>query len=657
MRDDLERLYESELAATRGLASEFGRDRPKIAERLILDGGKSEDPHVERLIQAFSFLTARVRLKLEDEFPELTDALLSVLYPHYLAPVPAMGVVQFRPDPAVGPQDGPLHLSRGTLIRTAELDDPRVRCRFRTAAALDVWPLEVSAASYVTAPFPDSFGLTGALADAPAAVRFTLRSVTGRPIAELRGPTGKPLDLLRLYLADPDGVRTGYALFDLFAGRAETVAYSPGTGSSGAAAIARPAADVLIPSGFDDDESLLPSPGASFPGYRLLTEYFAFPERFLFFDLHKLAAAAAVAGPELTVTVLLKRSSEGAGGDAGGRGGLAGRVDVGNLQLGCVPVVNLFPHRAEPRLISHRTAEYPVVPDHRRPRGFEVYSVDAVSATDPATGAVTEFVPYYGYNHGGGGSLASSAAAGPGGGATGGGATGGGGAYFHARRRPSVRNRDAGTDVSLALVDLEFDPRHAPPEVLSCRLTCTNRDLPHPLTAPADWGLQLEDPRPVRAPALLGRFSAPRRVPADHGRWRLVSHLALNHLSLTGGADGAAALREILALYGEALIGDPEGARAAAAQVGGITAVNSRRATKRVPDGRHAVFARGVEITLDLDRSRFTGGSGMLFANVLNRFVSQYASLNSFTQLRARWSGDPRPFRVWPVRAGGRELI
>ncbi|QDT14264.1 type VI secretion system baseplate subunit TssF [Alienimonas californiensis] len=651
MRDDLERLYESELAATRGLASEFGRARPKIADRLVLDGGKSEDPHVERLIQAFAFLTARVRLKLEDEFPELTDALLSVLYPHYLAPVPAMGVVQFRPDPSVGPQEGPLHLPRGTMIRTAELDDPRVRCRFRTAAALDVWPLEVSAAAYATAPFPDSFGLTGKLADAPAAVRFTLRSVTGRPISELRGANGKPLDVLRLHLADPDGARTGFALFDLFASRAETVAYSSGTGAPGTRPIARSAVEALVPAGFDDDEALLPSPGPSFPGYRLLTEYFAFPERFLFFDLRGLAAAAATAGPELTVTVLLSRSLDPAGSDGAGRDGLAGRVGAGNLQLGCVPVVNLFSHHAEPRLISHRTAEYPVVPDYRRPRGFEVYSVDAVTATDPTTGAVKEFAPYYGSGHGGGGALASGGLGGPDGEEV------GGGTFFHARRRPSLRARDAGSDVSLTLVDLAFNPRHAPPEVVACRLTCTNRDLPHPLTAPPDWGLQLEEPRPIRPPVLLGRFSAPRRVPADHGRWRLISHLALNHLSLTGGADGAAALREILALYGEALTGDPEGARAAAAQIAGIVAVNSRRSTKRVPDGRHAVFARGVEITLDLDRARFTGGSGTLFANVLDRFVSRYASLNSFTQLRARWSGDPRPFRVWPVRAGGRDLV
>ena len=207
----------------------------------------------------------------------------------------------------------------------------------------------------------------------------------------------------------------------------------------------------------------------------------------------------------------------------------------------------------------------------------------------------------------------------------------------------------------MTLVDLDFRPHAAPVEVLTCDLTCTNRDLP---AAPIDdWRLTLATPAPVLPPKLLGRFTPPRRVPADQGRWRLISHLSLNHLSIAGGPDGAAAFREALALYGEALAGDRDGGAEAEAHVAAVTAVSSRRTTKRVRDGRHAVAARGVELTVDLDRDRFAGGSGLLLASVLDRFCARYASINSFVQVRTRWAGSARPFRTWPVRAGGRDVI
>ena len=652
-KPDLEALYERELADFRDLAGAFARDRTKIAGRLGLVGGESRDPHVERLLQGFAFLTARVRLKLDDEFPELTDALLSVLYPHYLAPVPATGVVQFRPDPKTAPRETALHIPRGSALLTPEVD--RARCRFRTAADVTLWPVEIAAARFAAAPFPPEFGLRGALADRPAAVRLTVRHVAGRPLRELtehaEGPGGAPVarppDSLRVHLADPGAARVDFRLFDLLRGHAKAVVVSPGPDGPETVLDAE---DALRPGGFDDAEALIPVPPAGFPGYRLLTEYFAAPRRFLCFDLCGLRPALARAeGPEIHVTVLLDgfgRAS--AAGRDPGADGLADRVRAGNVVCGAAPVVNLFRREAAPQLASHRTAEYPLTSGRTPPRSFEVYSVDRVETVDSTTGAVTEFQPYYAPRRGG-----RAAAADDGGGGGGG---DGGGRYFHVRRRSAVAGDDRGTDVSVTLVDLHLDPHRAPPEVLTCDLTCTNRDLPAKEPG-GGWGLTLETPRPILPPELLGRFDPPRRVPPEQARWRLVSHLALNHLSIAGGDDGAAAFREILALYGEALAGDRDGGAEAAAHVAGLVAVEARRATKPVPDGRRSVVARGVELTLDLDRAKFAGGSPLLFASVLDRFAARYASLNSFVQTCARWAGDARPFRTWPVRVGDRELL
>ena len=689
----LEALYESELAATRGLAAAFAEGRRKIAGRLGFDGGESRDPHVERLIQGFAFLTARVRLKLEDEFPELTDALLSVLAPHQTAPIPATGVVQFRPDPKTAPPETALHVPRGSGLETAEAEvaGTRVRCRFRTCADAVVWPVEVAAARYATAPFPVEFGLRGGLSDHPAALRVTLKHVAGRPLRELstaglsgaarvragadprRDAGDGPPDRLRLQLADPGGSRVDFQLFDVLRGHAATVVFSPGPDGPD---VVLPADDALHFGGFDDDEALFPAPRAGFPGYRLLTEYFAAPRRFLCFDLCGLRPALAAAETdELAVTILLdgfagtdggggSRGEEAATGGGPDAAGLSDRVAAGNVAAGAVPVVNLFRREAAPQLATHRTAEYPITSGRTPGRAFEVYSVDAVSCVNSDTGAVTRFRPYYAPERGGrtGGAVGPRDAAERDdygyasngyGGRFGGGD--GDGRYFHVRRRPSPSADDPGTDCTVALVDLNFDPHKAPVEVLACDLTCTNRDLP---AAPIDdWGLTLETPAPILPPKLLGRFAPPRRVPAGQARWRLISHLSLNHLSITGGEDGAAAFREALALYGEALAGDRDGGAEAAAHVAAVAAVTSRRTTKRVLDGRHAVVARGVELTVDLNRDRFAGGSPLLFASVLDRFAARYASLNSFVQVRTRWAGSDRPFRTWPVRAGDRPVV
>jgi type VI secretion system protein ImpG len=616
MRDKFESLYERELFAIRQLAAEFARDRPKIADRLLLsrDTGESIDPHVERLIQAFSFLTARVRLKIEDDFPELTDSLLGVLYPHYLAPIPSIGVAEFTLDPARGPGESGYLLARHTQLSSRPVGG--VRCRFRTAYPVQLWPIAVEAARYVTAPFPTEFGLPRNLRDETAALAISLRTRGELPFAAMQK---SGLARLRFHLAG-DG-RTVSQLYELiFNHVAKLVLHAPATGKQ----IVLSPEKSLSPVGFDRDEGLLPYPPQSFPGYRLLTEYFAFPQKFHFFDVAGFDAAdLGAAGDRVEIYFLLRNLPD------PGLEGLANRVRADSFRLGCTPIVNLFNQVADPIRLTHEKTEYRVIPDVRAPEAFEVYSIESMEGTDIAGSRVVQYEPYFACRHG------ATPDAQP--------------AYWHMRRERSPRDGDAGTDVYISLVDLSFEPIRAGDEVLTIHATCTNRNVPTELrSAGAEaWGLQVDGQAPVISPiSLVVAPSASTRPPGEEARWRLISHLSLNHLSITSGIEGADALREILKLY------DLTGSAVTARQIAGLVGVRSRRTTARVVEGLASAFCRGVEIDVEFDAQQYAGTGAFLFATVLERFLPLYASINSFTRLVARYRGASQAFRRWPCRVG-----
>jgi len=608
MRDRLEEFYERELFFIRRMAAEFARERPKIADRLAVDreSGESADPHVERLIESFAFLTARVRLKLEDEFPELTESLIGLMYPHYLAPIPSLSIAQFHLDPAQG------QLSNGFVIpRHSRLNSRTVQgvsCRFRTAYPVTLWPVEI-ASSYLTAPFGAGVKLPPGLPHVEAMVRLELRLEGGVPWSGLN------LDSLRVCLRGDD--KTTYQLYELIFNHCAGV-FVQEVGGGGASQLLR--ADTVREVGFGRDDGLLPYDARSFPGYRLLTEYFTFPQKFLFADLTGLRGVTARAtAPRIDIYLLLDKADR----------TLEARVDRETFRLGCTPIVNLFSHQAEPIRLTHTQTEYPVIPDVRHPRAYEVYSIDAVTSTNLQTGAVTEYEPFFACRHGRSAETHAT--------------------YWTMQRTASPLKNDRGTDVSLSLVDLNFDPAKPPTEVISVSTTCSNRDLPGELRTSGGetWGFQLEGQAPVRRIEPLVPPTLPSRLPFGELRWRLISHLALNHYSITDGETGADALREILKLY------DYQNSRSTARQISGIDSISSRRKTARIPGGPAAGFCRGIELEITFDPDKFAGTGPFLLASVLDKFVALYATVNSFTRLVTRVRNAAEPFKVWPYRAGG----
>ncbi len=615
MSSSLETYYESELNHIRRLSLEFARERPKIADRLLFDRetGEAEDPHVERLIEAFAFLTARIRLKLDDEFPEITDALLGILYPHYLVPIPSMTVVQFLLDPGQGQLTTGHTIPRHSKLYSREVGG--LPCRFRTAYPVTLLPIELESATYHTAPFGQMVVPPPRSVGAPAMLRLRLRTTNGLPFSQLE------FDHLRFFLGGDDA--TARTVYELLFNHVTQVMVRPADDPEASPTFVQ-GGGAIQPVGFGRDEGMLPYGPRSHLGYRLLTEYFTFPSKFLFADIRGMERVlGASLGTSFDLFLFLDRNV----------GELENRLSKDMFRLGCCPAVNLFTQEADPIRITQTKYEYLVVPDVRHSGAMEVYSLDRVYSLNADTQETKEYQPFFSFKHAQDANREQ--------------------VYWHSQRRPSLRKGDSGTEVYVTLTDLGFDPKLPAAEVLMLQATCSNRNLPGQLrvTGGESWQFQLDGQAPVMGIVPVVPPTSPARLPWGQNRWRLISHLALNHLSIVGGTDGADALREVLRLY------DYADNRVSHQHITGILGVNSRRAVAPIRDGIQKGFCRGMEVSIEFDEDQYAGSGVFLFAAVLERFLALYASLNSATRLVARTKQRGGVIKRWPFRAGEKELL
>jgi type VI secretion system protein ImpG len=605
LSDALLPYYERELDAIKRLAAEFADTHPKIAGRLRLSADAIDDPHVARLLEGVAFLAARVHHRLDDEFPELTDALLGLLYPHYLAPTPSCMVVQFDCQPDLM---SPATLPVGTTIDTEPVHGEELR--YRTTAPVTLWPVTVenvrlSGLPIVAPANPTAAGATGVL-------RITLKCASPEATFTQLG-----IERLRFFLRGP--TNQALALYELLGAHTISIAFADNAVDPSPVIVP---ASAMLPVGFSPDEALLPWSARGFAGFRLLTEYFAFPDKFLFFDITRLDGKTLLsAGNRLEIFIYLDRSvSE-----------LERTVSQASLALGCTPVVNLFPQRCEPVMLSHQDIEYRVVPDARRPRAAEVWSVERVRETQP-DGSSRPWRSFHRLIEG------DPEAGQPGG-------------FYHVARRPAAPGVP-GTEVFLAPHDPAFDPDKPADAVLSIDALCVNRDLPTDM--PFGGGhprLRLvEGTAAVAGLAAVTAATSTLRPPLrEAGFWRLVSQLSLGHLSVTGGAQGAAALKEVLRLYD---LRDTAETRAA---IEALTGISAAPGTARAP-GRAGAFCRGLDIMLEFDPRAWQAGGLYLLAAVLEHFFALHGTVNSFTRTRVALRGRPGVAAAWQARSGTRVL-
>lgn len=611
MADELLPYYEKELAFMRQLGAEFAKEHPKIAGRLGINEETIEDPHVSRLIEGFAFLNARIQHKLDDDFPELSDALLNILFPHYQRPIPSMSILQFEADSEQ--IDARYSIPRHTLLETEQFQGEH--CRFSTVYETELQPIAVKSASLLGRPFstPGSSNIQGA----ESVLKLSLSTFSDEiSFADLN------LETLRFYLkGQPRHINPLYQM--LLSDCINAVMAVSETDTSPVYL----GKDMIKPVGFGVDDGLLPYPPSSFIGYRLLTEFFVFPEKFMFIDITGLAdKIPSTTGRNLDLYFYLSSSDV----------ELEHNISEATFALGCTPIINLFPHTADPIKLDHTHTEYQIIPDSRRPRGYEVYSVDTVTASS-SSGESETYTPIYGMNHD-----QQNAETRP---------------FWFATRRDSkmgIFDRDEGTDMYLSLIDLHFNPNLPEDRTITLKTTCSNRDLPEKLPYTASQPkLQCVNSSPPcsRIRCITQPTPVVRAPLRNHARWRLISHLNLNYLSLTGRDDATLALKEILRLY------DFKESSVTRTLIESIMSVNTKPISAPLNIDGHTTMCRGMEIEIKLDDHLLTGSSAYLFSAILEHFFALYCSINSFTRLLVKVKSKEGYLKKCPPRAGEKVLL
>ncbi|MCX7685324.1 MAG: type VI secretion system baseplate subunit TssF [Acetobacteraceae bacterium] len=609
MSESLLPAYNEELAALRRLAGEFAAAFPKVAGRLrITPDGAVDDPHVERLLEGVAFLAARVQHRLDDELPEITDTLLELLSPHLLAPVPSMTTVRLSPRAEAR---GPAVVKRGTPLDTEPVRGESLR--YRTCHDVTLWPIAIESAKLSGLPLaaPPNPRLPGRAA---GSLRLVLRTAApDLSFAEIG------LDRLRLHLRGGGPVPA--AVHELLATATLGIALADGPADPQPTLLD---ASALQPAGYAREEAALPWPRRAFDGHRLLTEWFAFPEKFLYLDISGIEARSLLQQSDrLEIFVYLARSVP----------ELERTLSAESFALHCTPAVNLFPQRCEPIALDGTRADWIVLPDARRPAALEVHSVTEVRESRP-DGARRTVQPFFRLGR----SAEEEDAAAP---------------QWVARRLPATPPL-TGTETRLSLRDPAFDPARPADAVLTVEALCCNRDLPDLL--PFGGGqpaLRIADPAAPAdaAECLSAPTSTLRPRLRDRSAWHLVSHLALNHLGVTGGEDAAAALREMLRLH------DLRNAPETRAAIASLVAVEARPGLARIPQARPGAFVRGLDVALTFDAQGWAAGGLFGLACVLERFLALQGTVNGFVRTSVGLRGRAGIIAAFPPRSGTRTLL
>ena len=562
----LNRYYRDELNFLRLQGREFAETHPQLSRFL---SERSTDPDVERLLEGFAFLTGRMQEKVDDEFPELTHSLISLLWPNYLRPVPSATVVRF--DPRLHALSGAQCVERGSSLLSLPVEG--TACEFRTCRDVTVYPLTRSGIHV-------EHSQDASVID----VNFTCHS--DQPLRRVG------LDTLRLHLGgDNFTAQTLFLWLNHHLGRVELEC-------DGEVRVLPP--DVVKQVGFLEDDALLPYPKNAYQGYRILQEYLCFPQTFLFFDVTRLQGFLPDrACRQMTLRFRFSRTLP-----------VEVRVRDEHFQLYCTPAINLFEHDGEPVDLNGEQTEYRVRPNGRKASHYEVFSVQEVrgwldNARGRSQGNARQYTPFESFEHQFQQDTQPSG-------------------YFRVRVRDSVRGD--GFDHHIAFVRNDEQACMGLHEAVSLRLRCTNRQLPEQLSV-GDIRVPTESSPTFASFSNIMRPTLPLRPTLD-GRllWNLISNLSLNYASLLDRN----ALSSVLSAYDFKALVDRQAEQASKMRLKGILSIDTSP-VDRLHRGRPVRGIRSV-VTLD-QQAFSSEGDLYLFGTVLARFFALYASINAFHEL------------------------
>lgn len=604
--------YERELGAMQGLNAEFAAEFPAQAGQLGMAAGKNDDPHIERFAQATALSNARTAQLIADNDVKVTEALLSINYPHLVRPFPSTAIVWVDMRAGLETMTAAGNIARGTMLSAKTPHGPL--CKFQTVYDVPLTPVVLSQVTFQ--PLIDvPLSLTRP-ADVTAALCITIEcKAANLGFAQLQLERVRPfIDAEQSLCATTRDVlfmHARAAWLELDDGRWIALESVP-----------------VAPVGFAPDEAVVPYPAASHPAYRLLAEYFVCPEKFNFFDI-VWPSLAPYLSPECR-RLTLHLGLAGIPADSHVARSLA-QLSNKNFVLGCTPMVNLFKRSARPFELTHTATDYELIADGGPAEGYDIHSVDKVYSMRTAgqEQQVTEFRPYYSLRHGEAGGRQ--------------------GRYYLLRRDPVKALSTPGHELRIALVDLDLDPLAIADTSVSVDLSCTNRDLPTRLPYGAAAGDLTMERAAEGFPLRLLRRPTPQYRFGVDSHWCLISHLSLSHCSLA--PDGLERLKELLTLYD--LPQSPVSQR----QTAGMMALEQRPARTWLDGGGNSCLVHGIEIRITLDEDAYAGTGIHLFATILAHFFGMAVHLNSYAQLTILSHSSGKELLRCPPRSGALQLV
>ncbi|WP_338847065.1 type VI secretion system baseplate subunit TssF [Massilia sp. W12] len=596
--------FREELKALRTEAIGFSEKHPELARDLGLNARQASDPQVEMLLQSFAFLTGRLRQQIEQDKAFVPNALLGFLYPHLSAPLPSMLIAQLGVKP-----DGPNFakeqiLERGRYVWANATNNLglQIECRFRTCYETPLLPLLIDEIGMEAAA---EYRILGSLSKAQSVLRVKLKADgVGQIQIQGKGP-----QRLRFYINDADP--HAFALYEMLSLHLLAVTIAPAGGGAHPGLL--PAAN-LHWLGMREDEAMLPANSSTHPGYRLLQEYFSFPEKFLFFEVVNLDQLN-FNGHDNSFELLFVLSAPHDPNQ---------QFTPHTLRMNCVPLINLFSQRIDPIALDHTEYEYHLMGDMKNHRYCEVYAIEELESVS-SKGSPRPIVPYFAMED-----VTRMEQQ----------------DYFYVARRELCQTKNiAGSEMFVSFLDQNLSLALPPDEVVGGRALCTNRRLPEQLLCGSP--MHLEGAGPV---TYISAFTKPtaHHCPLQNGQrpWALVSQLSLNHLSLASGAQAHRALKEILRLH---IGSNPNQGNQ---QVDAILDIRARNIVRHQHRDAWRGFVRGLELTLLLDRSAFEHGSAVLFCSVLRHFFRLYASVNQIVELALETNDLKGTLKQWQPLAG-----
>jgi type VI secretion system protein ImpG len=592
--------YEKEMSFLRQMGRIFAAKYPKVARRLNFTENLPTDPHIERLIESFAFMSGYLQQDIDNQFPRISSALLDVLYPFLTTIVPSMAIGQFNHDRKKAITSGS-QIPKNFPLFTKSVGG--TTCRFRTAFPLELWPIQTTGVSIVKR---DIYTFGNQLAGDENILKISLKSM---------GPAFSKLDpkKLRFHINLP--IVSGSSLYRfLFQNSYKIAVVSTDTDSNPIFL----KEGSLHQVGFELDEAIIPCPPNAHPAYGLLMEYFHFPQKFMFFDVENLTFPEGATTVDILIP-LAPFNQE-----------FSIPLDKYSIVLGCSPIVNLYSCVSDPIRFDRKKIEYRLVGDRGRETTCEIYSIEKVFSSGVDGREVSEIFPYFSYNH--------HEEVSP------------NRIFWTSRRVPSLKETLPGTDVFLSFVNWDMQPHLPDTSVVYARTLCTNRQLASRLTAntllfpeekiPVESIFCIHTPTEAVYPSLEGAT-----------QWKLISNLALNNQSFSSNIKSLEALKEMLMLYAGSSFSVNEG------EINRLISMTCEPIVRRMGVDAWRGFLQGTGITLIVDDVDSTGAGVFLLGSVLSRFFALHTDINSFTELSIKSIHQTGILKTWPVVAGAKAFL